>query len=208
VLIKPVRVRCPLHTSGANVCPLSNCDRVLCCRRMLNCRCPGDSALQTRSGCFDSGPAYLVGNGLDRRSPQGLSGGAVRSQPSPPVCLFLVGSDQPLHFGPIAAATARSTRLTNVIDTPLHAYHRYPMFCTASNSNGNRSSKGYQGLAQSSGLHASCLPDYPQLRNVAPSEARTDGPSKAIIQRSYLGQQISLCFQTSRVHMNGKIVGG
>jgi hypothetical protein len=37
-----------------------------------------------------------VGNGLDRRSPQGLSGVvAVRSQASPPVCLSLVGTGQP-----------------------------------------------------------------------------------------------------------------
>lgn len=42
-----------------------------------------------------------VASGLDGRSPQGLNGVAVRvirPSPSPPVCLSLVGTDQPLHF--------------------------------------------------------------------------------------------------------------
>ena len=89
--------------------------------------------------------------GLDRRSPQGLSRVVVvRAQPSPPVCLVFRWH----ILGLIAAATARSSRLSNVIDMPLHAPPS-PLTTIVR-------ARGLQRLIQSSRLHASCLPDHPQ----------------------------------------------
>jgi hypothetical protein len=68
----------------------------------------------------------------------------------------------PFTLGLITAVTLRSSNCRTLSICPSMPRPRNSMCCTSSNSNDHRSSKGLQGLLQSSRLHAACLPDHPQ----------------------------------------------
>lgn len=155
-----------------------------------------------------------VGNGLARRSPQGLSGVvAVRSQLTAGLLVSRWHRPAPFTVGLIAAAILRSSRLAKLIDMPLYA-PPLPFddstWCMFSNVNDHRSSKGapdvtpinqpaYSVSPRSSTAHAtwrcldtSALASDNAIRQVSPVLRQT--------------KRISRCFQTSRFHMNGKSV--
>lgn len=152
---------------------------------MVRFRCAVDASIQGLHTPVDNelGQAFST-------LPSGLV--AVRSQPSPLVCLSCVGTGQPPSLSGtlrLPLSDLRDWRMLSIC--PSMPRHRHSMSCTSLNSNGNRSSKGLVVQLQSSGLHASCLPAQPtSTRNVAPSEARTDGSNSAVIQRASLVRQI------------------
>lgn len=129
---------------------------------MLDCRCPGDGPdgmLQMRRfrACIHRWGTGWIGVLHKGSAALSLSDHSLHRRSA---CLSLAQAS-PFTFGLIAAVTL-SSNLRTLSICPSMPRHRNSTCCMSSNSNDHRSSKGLQGLLQSSRLHAACLPDHPQ----------------------------------------------